>query len=254
MKSEPLNVFSWGYRNWGNATDKLVEAVDTVEASRGRGPPLFVDIRASRKVRALGFREDTFAKRFGPSRYRWIQGLGNKAILEGEGEWELIDPSAAAELLKLAEEMQTHNRRVIFFCACLSPTANCHRHMVAPELKRVAKALDRSVTVVEWPGFENEPASPPVVTLDPKTFKSLRDESSRAIPLGEERPAVPWLALPWYSVARFEAPELSGFMFTGPAQFRAGRWIIEFLGRETTLEKAKITSKRARMETLLFVR
>lgn len=43
-----------------------------VERSRGWGRPLFVDVRASRKVRAKGFRERAFEERFGPGRYRWM--------------------------------------------------------------------------------------------------------------------------------------------------------------------------------------
>lgn len=248
-----LTLFSWGYRNWGNATDKFVEAVDALERSRGWGPPLFVDIRASRKVRAVGFNETTFERRFGSERYRWLQGLGNKAILEGGGEWELIDPSAAGELLRLADEMGANERRVIFFCACLSPAVNCHRHLVAPELKRFPEARHRAVTIVEWPGFESEPETPPLVKIDEKTFRSLCG-GGRWIPLGRDLPNVSWLGLPFYAVARFEAPARDGFLFTGPPRYRSGRWDLEFLGVEPSLQKARATSKRAREEYFLLPR
>jgi len=45
-----LTLFSFGYYGWGNHTRDLVEAVDTVEASRGFAPPTFVDIRIRRRL------------------------------------------------------------------------------------------------------------------------------------------------------------------------------------------------------------
>jgi hypothetical protein len=48
-------IFTWGYYGWGNATPQLVESVDAVETSRGFEPPIFVDIRIRRNVRAKGF-------------------------------------------------------------------------------------------------------------------------------------------------------------------------------------------------------
>jgi hypothetical protein len=73
-----LTLFTWGYYGWGNATPQLVKAVDTVEASRGFEPPIFVDIRLRRTVRARGFREKAFVKLLGPSRYRWMNSLGRR--------------------------------------------------------------------------------------------------------------------------------------------------------------------------------
>jgi len=48
-------LFTWGYYGWGNHTPDLVKAVDAVETSRGFQPPMFVDIRIRRSVRAAGF-------------------------------------------------------------------------------------------------------------------------------------------------------------------------------------------------------
>lgn len=72
-----VSLFTWGYWGWGNATAQLVEAVDAVEASRGFKPPMFVDIRLFRKVRAVGFRDRAFEGLLGPSRYVWLDKLGN---------------------------------------------------------------------------------------------------------------------------------------------------------------------------------
>lgn len=48
-------IFTWGYYGWGNHTPQLLDAVDAVETSRGFEPPMFVDIRIRRTVRAKGF-------------------------------------------------------------------------------------------------------------------------------------------------------------------------------------------------------
>ena len=159
MPNPVVTLFTWGYEGWGNWTDKLVAAADAVEAARGWGAPVFVDVRASRKVRAEGFREKAFERRFGPDRYRWIQGLGNKAILTGEQYGSLLDPRQAADLLDLALGLHARRRRVIYFCSCVSPTAQCHRHWIAPHVFELAEARKQPVTIVEWPGFESEPGA-----------------------------------------------------------------------------------------------
>ena len=58
--SRRLTMFSWGYEGWGNATRQLVRSFDLAEAYRRHTPPIFVDIRMSRSVRAVGFRDHTF--------------------------------------------------------------------------------------------------------------------------------------------------------------------------------------------------
>lgn len=55
-----LTAFSWGYWGWGNHTRDFVRTVDAIECARGMRPPLFIDIRFSRSVRALGFRGSAF--------------------------------------------------------------------------------------------------------------------------------------------------------------------------------------------------
>ena len=102
--------------------------------SRGFAPPVFVDIRISRKVRAAGFRENAFGKLLGPDRYVWLSDLGNDAILEG-GKMRIHDPAAAGSLLDLAVETNRRKARVIFFCSCAG-LARCHRKAVADLLLR----------------------------------------------------------------------------------------------------------------------
>ena len=232
MPSAPVTLFTWGYDGWGNWTDELVEAADAVEASRGWGKPVFVDIRASRKVRAEGFKEHAFERRFGPDRYRWIPGLGNKAILTGEGDGSLVDPSQAAKLLDLALELHAAHRRLIYFCSCVSPTDGCHRHWVAPHLLKMAELRRQAVTVVEWPGFDSEPSAIPKVKTRPSIVKSI-NAGRVSLPLGTKMPSVALLALPWFTPVDL-VDEKSGkkldFMLSGPAQHRARGWQLPVMG------------------------
>src|SRR4051812_37308468 len=107
-----LTLFSFGYSGWGNSTKQLVQAVDAVERSRGFRPPIFVDTRIRRSVRAIGFQEKTFEKLLGSTRYHWMKELGNKQIVTGKGpKIQIVDPSVAEELLEMAEIASTTNRR-----------------------------------------------------------------------------------------------------------------------------------------------
>lgn len=238
MNRDSVTLFSWGYKGWGNAVTKLVGAVDAVELSRGWGPPLFVDVRASRKVRAVGFREGAFEKRFGADRYRLMPSLGNEAIVKGTKRTKLIDPKAAGALLELAEEMAAKKRRVIFFCACLSPSASCHRTLVASELLSAAERRATPIVVVEWPGLESQPKETATIKLDATVVKKLAKVPS-SIPLGPDQPDVRWLSLPWYSVLRFESPKLAGYLYSGPARFRPRGWELPFQGAEASPENAQ---------------
>lgn len=220
-------VFTWGYYGWGKYTEQLVQAFDAVEAARGWGPPVFVDVRASRSVRAEGFRDKAFERKFGPDRYRWFQKLGNSAIVQqGFG---LIDPARAVDLLTLAEQLLEQRRRLIYFCACQSPTAACHRHWVTPELLGFAEKQARELTVVEWPGYESERAQLETVEVKPSHLNGL-GEQRKNLPLGEELPSIAHLGRPWYTpvqvVATGRQPTL---VLTGPANYGSGGWQLPVL-------------------------
>ena len=75
-----IEAFMWGYWGWGGSTGEFVEAFDAAEAQRGHDPPVFVDVRIRREVRAAGFRGDAFEKPLGAGRYVRLQGLGNEGI------------------------------------------------------------------------------------------------------------------------------------------------------------------------------
>ena len=64
-RSAHITIFKWGYDGWGNATKTLVRSVDAIERARGYESPIFVDIRYSRSVRAIGFRDHAFEKLLG---------------------------------------------------------------------------------------------------------------------------------------------------------------------------------------------
>jgi hypothetical protein len=232
MSKDGLTLFTLGYEGWGNWTDKLVDAAHSVERSRGWGPPLFVDIRASRKVRAEGFREHAFERRFGPDRYRWMNRLGNKAILTGEKSGTLIDPGCAAELLDLAVQLQRKRRRVIYFCSCVSPANGCHRHWVAPHVVKLAEKQPQPVTIVEWPGYESEPGTTPKVEATPSIVKSVNNGRA-SVPLGAEMPSAAMLGLPWHTLVDLVDAKTGAkldFMLAGPAEHRAGGWQIPVMG------------------------
>jgi hypothetical protein len=94
-----------GYYGWGNHTPELVEAVDAVETSRGFQPPIFVDIRIRRSVRAAGFTGPAFERLLGQDRHRWMKALGNRFIETKTGPHiQIADPAAADELLDLSIE------------------------------------------------------------------------------------------------------------------------------------------------------
>ena len=117
-----LTIFTWGYKGWGSSTLQLKRAMDAVERAHGYAPPFFVDLRMSRKVRAIGFRDAAFEQTVGKDRYRWMQSLGNKRIVSHSGpRIQINDPSAVEELLGLGLARIGKRQRLIMFCSCGLP-------------------------------------------------------------------------------------------------------------------------------------
>ena len=104
-------VFAWGYWGWGEATPELVARFDAVERSQGFAPPLLIDVRASRSVRANGFKGGAFETAIGAERHRWLRDLGNAAVATGKGSMRLIRPEAARDLLSLVVGATREGRR-----------------------------------------------------------------------------------------------------------------------------------------------
>lgn len=223
---ETLTLFTWGYWGWGTATGQLIEAVDAVEASRGFQPPMFVDIRLSRSVRAPGFNGRAFEKTVGASRYWWLDALGNLAVQDG-GRMRIKDPAAAEKLLDIAEECGRIGQRILFFCACEFPQG-CHRSTVTRLVLENAGTRHLPAQVVEWPGGE-----PRLDGFELQLSETAFDKVARgatSMPLAKpvllaEMAAVPWLSL--VAVHERGNPEEPPFrILTGPARYKKGEWYL----------------------------
>lgn len=231
---DPLTVFSFGYEGCGSGTARLVAAVDRVEEGRGFEPPLWVDARVSRSVRAIGFREKAFEQLVGSARYLWMRDLGNERVHEGREGIQIRRPEAVAELLRLAVE--TPSRRVVFFCSCAGSHAGCHRHEVGRLLIRYARKAGTQVRRVEWPGDE-----PVALSFDVASTSALnRTTLDIGSVIGEaEAAAVPWGSHGILRAARARAEHV----LLGPALFGARQTtlrIVEHLGSKLPGDAASI--------------
>lgn len=230
MKRQTLTLFTWGYWGWGTAAHWFVDAADAVETSRGFRPPQFVDIRISRSVRAPGFNGPSFERTLGPSRYQWMPALGNVAILQG-GKLQIKNPTAAEDLLDLAEERHGERRRVLFFCACEFPglenRGGCHRTTVARLVLEAAARRHLKAQIVEWPG--GEPLNALKITVSPDAFSRL-NRGAKSILLTEPVSLANVASIPWYSFAEIQpsgATNASRGVLTGPAKYdrKSGWWV-----------------------------
>jgi hypothetical protein len=219
-----LTLFSFGYYGWGNSTPQLVQAVDAVERSRGFKPPIFVDIRIRRAVRATGFNGNAFGELLGEKRHHWIKALGNKQIETRTGpRIQIAEPIAVNGLLDLAMEAAADERRVIFFCGCEFPRfngrVNCHRTTVAGLATKAANRRGVNVEVIEWPGGEPSRLDLPI---DSKSFKDLLrgklNVPTDSMALGESA------SIAWGSTATISADGQEVKAVIGPAQFRRQAW------------------------------
>ena len=217
---------TWGYYGWGNATPQLVEVVDALERDRGFQPPLFVDIRIRRTVRAKGFQGNAFEKLLGPDRHRWMKSLGNKFIETRSGPAiQIAEPAAAQELLDLAVDLADQGQRLLFFCSCQFPKQDgktaCHRDTVAGLVLKAAKKAGVQVGVIEWPGGEPEHAE---IDVPPATFKALK-RGRVTIPLEGKSGSPKLRCLPWGSIVTVRAGEREMRVVTGPASWQDGQWL-----------------------------
>ena len=233
---KPLTLFTWGYWGWGNATEQLVKAVDAVERARGYRPPMFLDVRISRSVRAPGFNGKVFEQTVGKKRYRWMPDLGNVAVKTG-GRTRIKNPAAAEALLDLAQECAPERRRVLFFCSCEFPRdprwgGCCHRTMVADLVLRAARRRRRAAQIVEWPG--DEPSRREIaVAVSAKDFAAVQRRRA-AVPVGTPPRLSQIAGLPWGSVVRLmktagDSQEVVSVL-SGPARYSRGQWQLPNFG------------------------
>ncbi len=222
-----LTAFSFGYWGWGNSTEQLVQAADAVERSRGFKPPIFVDVRISRSVRAVGFSGHAFGDLLGPKRYHWMKRLGNERILTANRQGMTIaDPSAAEDLLDLAMDAAHDNRRVIFFCGCANAKTDgkvtCHRVRVATLVRAAAKRRGLNFETVEWPGGKPQHFQ---LSVSDDIFRSvIRGRTS--IPIGQTRQLAEWASVPWGSVVTLESSGQQLHRIVGPAKWEKQEWAL----------------------------
>jgi hypothetical protein len=207
-------LFSFGYWGCGSATHELVEAIDAVETRRGFEPPLWVDIRGSRSVRAAGFRDKEFEKLL-RGRYLWMEDLGNRRVLEGRKGIEIINPAAATDLLSRA--LENPKRRVIFFCACAHP-AFCHRKEVGKLVLHYAKERRERVEIIEWPGGE-----PGTLTIDvsPSALRKIERGDTKSTVIPSSVTHLDAVALPWGTITTMRAGADQVNVLLGPTLFNA---------------------------------
>ena len=222
-----IEAFTWGYWGWGTRVAELLTGTDAVEHARGFLPPIFVDIRYKRAVRAPGFREAAFPRIAGAARYRHMPQLGNKNI-GSRARAALADPSKAKELLALIFEEAAKNRRVILFCSCKSPDERCHRFLAADALQAEASRAKRRMRIHEWPGIYPKRKVHQVVKADARCADAL-DRKLKWIPLPASLPLAEVAALPWGAVLRFDRRGFLGFARIGRLSHRGGAWCVEKL-------------------------
>lgn len=249
----PITLFSWGYYGWGNHTPQLLEAVDAVETSRGFQPPIFVDIRIRRSVRAAGFTGPAFERLLGQDRHRWMKSLGNRFIETRTGPpIQIADPKAADELLDLAIESARHKQRLLFFCSCQWPRCDgkiaCHRTTVAGLVLKAAKKRGIQVEVVEWPGGDPRRIDLELSAID---FAAVKKERW-TIPLGKKIDLVEVAGLPWCSIAKLHSNNEQLHRIVGPAIANRSGWALPivdwFLDASIGLTEYKQEAKTQRQK------
>jgi len=222
MEMKPLTIFSWGYWGWGSSAAQFLKAADAVEAARGYEPPVFVDIRIQRSVRAANFCGDAFRKIVGEARYRWMPGLGNLAIRDRSlGRIVIKEPKEAETLLDLAIECQRGNRRVIFYCACEIPGA-CHRYEVGSLVLKAAGRRGIPVELVEWPGGEPQGVR---IGVPEGVLKKMK-KGAQTLPLPPDADVLKYAGFPWGSVVEITGDGERLCFISGPAIYKKGRWVL----------------------------
>lgn len=204
----------------------MIEAVDAVEASRGFRPPLFVDVRIRRSVRAVGFNGSAFEKLLGPDRHRWLRSLGNERIITGTGPpIQIADPTAVNTLLGLAVASAEQSRRMIFFCGCQWPKRDgkvaCHRATIAGLCVAAALRRSQSIEVVEWPG-----GGAGQVELEFSRDMLAAVENGRASVPVTTAVLAEVAGLSWCSTATLRSGLKRLQRLVGPARRQKGQWVL----------------------------
>ncbi len=231
-KDGPITLFSFGYWGWGTSTAQLVQAFDALERSRGFNPPVLVDVRISRSVRAPGFINRALEKLVGTDRYIHMPELGNRAVIENTGEGVTIaNPHAAGSLLDLAISANTRTRRIVFFCGCKyqieDGTPSCHRYKVGSLLLKLSRNRYQRIVVTEWPGTEPQVLR---LTLPSEVLKKLR-RGLKSVPLPRNKPLDHIASIAWGSVVHCSGDGESFSVRVDRAKWSTNGWYLPVLGR-----------------------
>jgi hypothetical protein len=218
---KPITLYSWGYWGWGGSVKQFLRCTEAVEAAGEFNPPIFVDIRISRSVRALGFRDRAFETLLGAERHHWMPELGNRAIVDGTEGITINNPKASADLLDLAISSAKDRRHVIFFCSCEFP-AGCHRAVVAKLVQREAKKRGIAVEIVEWPGGN---ASEMDIKISKGSLASLM-KGAAFVPIGKQVDLGQLGGIPWGSVIQVSSGSEAAYFISGPPSFRRSQWCL----------------------------
>lgn len=245
MNHEGTTLFSFGYWGWGTSTAQLVQAFDALERSRGFNPPILVDIRISRSVRAPGFNNRALERLVGADRYVHMPQLGNRAVLVNTGEAVTIaNPGAAGSLLDLAISAHSKSRRIVFFCACPYQMQDgkpfCHRYEVGSLLLKEARSRNQSIIVTEWPGTEPQVLR---LSLPSEILKKLR-RGMKSIPLPKDKPLDSIASITWGSVVHGSNNGESFDARVDRAKWSTKGWYLPVLDRLD--EKDGVASNRER--------
>jgi hypothetical protein len=231
-EGESITLFSFGYWGWGTSTKHLIEAFDALERSRGFNPPILVDVRISRSVRAPGFNNRALENLVGADRYVHMPQLGNRAVIENTGEAVTIaNPEAAGSLLDLAISAHTKSRRIVFFCACRYQMQDgkpfCHRYDVGSLLLKQSRKRNRLIIVTEWPDTE-----PQILRLTPpsEVLKKLR-RGMKSVPLPRDIPLDRIASIAWGSVVHCLGDGESFNARVDRAKWSTNGWYVPVLGR-----------------------
>ncbi|MCB9940179.1 MAG: hypothetical protein H6823_18220 [Planctomycetaceae bacterium] len=191
---------------------------------------MFVDIRISRAVRAVGFKEAAFEKLIGDDRYRWMKSLGNKRIVTKSGpKIPITEPKAANDLLDLAIAAAKDKRRIIFFCSCAWPRCDgkvaCHRTTVATLVLAAARRRDVPIEIVEWPGGKPGRIS---IDLQPPMFHKVL-KGRMTIPLGCAISLRDWGGPPWGTICTLYCGNENIHRIIGPVIWQKDEWCLPVL-------------------------
>lgn len=227
-----LTAFTWGYWGWGTHTAEFVRAVDAIERTRGKRPPIFADIRLKRSVRAPGFRDNALEELVGISRYRWLRKLGN-ANIGTRKRAKIADLSGIEDLRQLVIDAHQKKRRVIFFCNCAVP-CDCHRSIVAKLLHKSATRKHTPIRVIEWPGGEPEAVK---LAVPAKVVKTVLRGANR-MPLDDvsARMRRKLASLPWCSRVELRCGDEAFAIVSGPAHLATTGWYLPVIGPDMSTE------------------